>query len=55
LQDCEKNAFVTVMKCIELLFVAYFTNEKDAANSKNAADIFNFVKTHHEMILNHCK
>lgn len=55
LQDCEKNAFVTVMKCIELLFVAYFTNEKDAANSKNAADIFNFVKTHHEMILDHCK
>lgn len=40
LLDCEKNAIVAVMKCIELLFVAYFTNERDSACAKDAADIF---------------
>lgn len=55
LLDYEKSALPTVMKCIELLFVAYFTNERDPARAKDAADIFNFVKTHTEMIRDHCK
>lgn len=55
LKDCEKNAFVVVMKCIELLFVAYFTNERDPARAKDAADIFNFVLTHNEIIRDNCK
>lgn len=55
LLNCEKDALPTVMKCIELLFVAYFTNEKDPANAKDAADIFNFVKTHTEKIRDCCK
>lgn len=55
LLDCEKSALPTVMKCIELLFVAYFTNERDPARAKDATDIFNFVKIHTEMIRDHCK
>lgn len=55
LLDYEKIALPTVMKCIELLFVAYFTNERDPARAKDAADIFNFVLTHNEIIRDNCK
>lgn len=55
LLDSEKNILPTVMKCIELLFVAYFTNEKDSAHAKDAADIFNYVKKHNDTIRDYCK
>jgi len=33
------------MKCIELLFIAYFTNTNEEALAKDALNIYNVVKS----------
>lgn len=44
LSEAEKKAVPYVMECIELLFVAWFDNEKDDSCAKNACEIYKFVR-----------
>lgn len=48
----EKEAVPCVMECIELLFTAYFANEKDQACARNAMELYGFVRHHRDRILN---
>ena len=50
LADVEKASIVTVMKNIELLFVAYFLSEKDEVLARDAGKIFKFICDHEAMI-----
>lgn len=50
LSEAEKKAVPYVMECIELLFIAYFDNEKDDSCAKNAYDIYNFVRQREDRI-----
>lgn len=44
LSEAEKKAVPYVMECIELLFIAYFDNEKDDSCAENACEIYKFVQ-----------
>ncbi len=44
LSEAEKKAVPYVMECIELLFIAWFDNEKDDSCAKNAYEIYKFVR-----------
>lgn len=44
LSEAEKKAVPYVMECIELLFVAWFDNEKNDSCAKNACEIYKFVR-----------
>ncbi len=44
LQKQEKENVCNVMKCIELLFVAYFIREKDEVNAKSSAELYYFIR-----------
>jgi Ser/Thr protein kinase RdoA (MazF antagonist) len=50
LNTLELKAIVTVMKNIELLFVAYFLGIGDEISAKDAADLFTFVKLNEKSI-----
>ena len=50
LADVEKASIVTVMKNIELLFVAYFLSEKDEVLARDAGKVFKFICDHEAMI-----
>lgn len=51
LLDIEKKSFACIMKAIEILFVAYFTNNKNEDLAKNAAELFYFVQENAGSIL----
>ncbi|WP_310601590.1 CD3324 family protein [Anaerosporobacter sp.] len=53
LSEEEKKVVPYVMECIELLFAAYFLNQKDTRLADSAIQIFNFVKAQEEQIW-HC-
>lgn len=44
LSEAEKKAVPYVMECIELLFIAYFDNEKDDSCAENAYELYEFVR-----------
>lgn len=44
LSEAEKKAVPYVMECIELLFIAYFDNEKDDSCAENACEMYKFVR-----------
>lgn len=44
LSEAEKKAVPYVMECIELLFIAYFDNEKDNSCAKNTCEIYKFIR-----------
>lgn len=52
LSEAEKKAVPYVMECIELLFVAYFEDVDDSHCADNAYDIFTFIRSQENTILN---
>ncbi len=44
LSDIEKKVIPCVMKCIEILFVAYFTGMKDTKHANDAYNVFRFIQ-----------
>ena len=50
LSEKEKQAVPYVMECIELLFVSWFTKQKDVRCAENAYKIFDFVRKEEERI-----
>ena len=44
IQKQEKESMCNVMKCIELLFTAYFIKEKDEVNAKSSAELYYFIR-----------
>lgn len=52
LQRQEKVSICNVMKCIELLFVAYFIREKDEVNAKLSAELYYFLRENEAEITN---
>lgn len=50
LNPMEKEAIPCVMECIELLFTAYFANEKDHACAHRAIELYGFVRQRRDRI-----
>ncbi len=48
---CEKNILPCVMKCIEILFVAYFVSIDDLRCAKDAATVFHHIQEHEQEIM----
>ncbi len=46
----EKESAVTVMQCIELLFLAYFESQEDTAQAQSSYDVFKFISEHERRI-----
>ncbi|QVK17676.1 phosphotransferase [Mycoplasmatota bacterium] len=50
LTDNEKKSASCVMECIEILFLAYFTKNKDYKLAQNAAEMFKWIRKNETMI-----
>ena len=46
----EKEAIPCVMKCIEILFVAYYISVKDVKCAKDAKEVFSFIQEHEDKL-----
>jgi hypothetical protein len=46
----EKQAAVCVMECIELLFTAYFSQSGNLQLAKNAANMFDWIRSNEEQM-----
>lgn len=46
----EKESAVTVMQCIELLFLAYFESQEDTAQAQSSYDVFKFISENERRI-----
>ncbi len=51
LEKQEKESLCSIMKCIELLFVAYFIREKDEACAKSSPEVYYFIRENETEIL----
>lgn len=51
LTDGEKYSAVSVMECIELLFIAYFEGQEDSEQVKITYDVYKFIKENERRII----